>query len=164
MLSKVRISDLKRQIEITAMIAERNNYYTKYDLAVHFIVDETRIHRDIGDLRKIGVNIHSRKSRYSIESGDNSLRRFMRLYVALTETDAETVAAIEPVHTPCMLARTVKLNRAIQSRRNIQILHENVWKEIKPTGLCYTNNEYCLIAEHRNEMTLFPIRRIKNMR
>lgn len=82
--------------------------------------------------------------------------------MALSETDA--VTATEPVHTTCMLARAVKLNRTLQSRQNNQIQHDEVWKEIKPAGLCYTNNEYCLIAEHRNEMTFFPLSRIKNIR
>lgn len=158
----VKISDLKRQIEIAAMVSEQSNRYSKYELAHEFNVSEARIHRDMAELRRMGVDIHSCKNRYSINGGEKALNSLLRLYVALSETGAVTTA--EHAYSPYMLAQAVKLNRAIEFRQNIQILHDDVWKVIKPTGLCYDNNEYCLIAEHRNKNTLFPLNRIKNIR
>lgn len=159
---KIRLSDLKRQIEIAAMIAERNNYYTKYDLADKFNVDASRIHRDIGDLRNMGVNIHSRKSRYALHSGSNILSRLLRCYVAFNETDA--VSDIQPVQSTRTLAQVVALNRAVQSGKDVQILHEGIWKTVRPLGLRYVAPDYCFIAEFRNETALFPLSRITDIR
>lgn len=162
MLSNVKISDLKRQIEIAVLIAERSSHYTKYDLAVKFTVDASRIHRDIGELRKMGVDIHSRKNRYTIQGGERALSCLIRWYVTLSETDAVTAA--EPVHSARTFARVVGLNRAVQSGKDVQILHEGIWKTVKPLGLRYVAPDYCFIAKFRNETSLFSLSRILDIR
>lgn len=163
MLSKVRISDLKRQTEIAVMISDRGGYYTKCELADKFNIDASRIHRDIGELRKMGIDIHSRKGRYEMNSGGPVLSRLMRWYVALVETDALT--DIHPVHSARTHAQVVSLNRAIQLKQPVQILYNGDWKEVMPLGIQYDESrQYVLLVRHRNEKLKFPVNDIKNLR
>lgn len=81
MILDAKISDIKRQIEVAAKISEKNRQLTQYDLACEFGVSEARIRRDVAVLNKNGMDIHSRKGRYSIHAPDELICRLTRWYL-----------------------------------------------------------------------------------
>lgn len=60
------MQNVLREIKIALFVFEHQNNCSEYDIAEHFIMSTSTVHRTIGSLRKLGITVYSRRKRYCI--------------------------------------------------------------------------------------------------
>jgi predicted DNA-binding transcriptional regulator YafY len=88
-MSRASNNDLLRQIEIAAAVLEKPGYYSEKDLCELFDeISVQSIRRDAEKLRTLGIDIHSRKQKYSVDSlKPKILNDLICTYLALNKND-----------------------------------------------------------------------------
>lgn len=165
MFPDVKIRDLKRQIEIAALVYEKQGCYSELDLAELLTVSEPRIHRDVADLRALGVGIYSRKKRFHIDGSEKIISRLIKLLIVLS--DAENGSRLVPdccVKKSKTLKHIAGLNRAINESKVVQIEYRSDWREVLPAGLYEYSGRYYLLAVYHKNLMSFSLDSIQDIR
>lgn len=159
-MKEKRMSDLMRQCEIALLITKKNGCYSKHELAEKFYVDDSRIKRDMMELRGEGVNIYSRKGKYKIEWSDGLCELF-KFYIKFS-TDFLNIK--NEYITTEIIDKTMLLKQAFESKNKLEIQHDGLWKIVTPRCLKNKEDGFYLVAErygHEEEIALTQIQAMR---
>lgn len=166
----IDILKLKRQIEILGLIL--NSKFDTFDLAEIFKCDEVTIKRDLSELRKNGIDIHSRKHKGVILENNlpvNKIKEFILQYlnicIANSPLDKATNLIIKKQNHNA-LSIIVTLQRCIEGNFKILIDYEKTHtiKEknlnLSPLLIFKADNYWRLLALQNNTYRQFIINKI----
>lgn len=154
-LMKSIISDeVLRRIEIIAMVLEKSDYYTELDFVEYFNVSPQTIRADMEKIRRMGFDIHSRKSRY--QGGKILPKLFNELictYFAINKYDIiKNLGLIKKKFGKKTLNVFVKILKSINQRRVLRFGYgknshgETVLKTVTPVTLSRVNRNIYLFG------------------
>ena len=153
----MKSSKEQRQVEIVSLAQSKQKKYSVTDLCAEFGLEVATIHRDLNDLRTLGIPIHSMAKKVQLDRklSEKQIQILLARYLA---------AVGETIGYPKNISLTVKklkeksidtivaLVNAIMKRRLLKISYykkysnETVERIIEPYELIPTSKEWRLIA------------------
>lgn len=167
---------IKRQIEILGLVLNSNSKFDTFDLAEIFNCDEITIKRDLSELRKNGVDIHSRKNKGVVVESNVSLHKikdFILQYLGFCVTNSTLDKATNLIvkklnHTA--LSNIVSIQRCIEKKCKIIIDYDKteLIKEknllVSPLLIFKADNYWRLLCIHENSYRQFILNKINSIK
>ena len=147
--------ELLRQIEIAALVLEKPDYYTEFDLSELFDgISKQTIRRDAEKLREIGVNMHSHKKLFRVDGmASSALNDLICTYLALNRNDIiKNLKLIEKKFKDKTLLIFVKILKAINNKEILELHYgrnqygETIRRYITPVTINRTGRTIYLLG------------------
>lgn len=176
--------ELLRQIEILAMIHEKDAYYSENDLCEYFGgISPATLRRDLSAIRSFGVSVHTERGvvcfSHNIKEKEQKknylilLNQLISLYIAINEK--ETIRNLRGIFKKFKnrtLNMFVKIIKSINSKKIIRLEYSSnsegatKFYEITPIGFNRTQHSFHLIGLNNDEIDsikFFLFERIKDI-
>ena len=165
----------RRQVEILALIGDTSANYSVADLCEHFSVEVATIHRDLQELRGLGLSIHSLRGAVQITRPltEADLRLLLSRYVSFVGNAVafpkSTSVVVKKLKGRSLLIFT-ELVRAIEKRRAVEIQYYKMFDDtlvtrtIEPYQLFSTSREWMLIARSDDIFKHFLLQNIREIK
>jgi len=164
------LKEFKRQVEIVAIVYEYPSRYSEFDLIDRFKVSQATIRRDFIILKKMGVDIRSRKRKVILDLNLKTMNSLLSSYISINaQNNIKNLKQIRKSLKNKTISLFVSILKAINERRYIRIQYvqnENdipELREIIPFYLNSTNRSFHVIAYENNQLNFFRIEGIKSI-
>ncbi len=167
---------IKRQTEILGLVLDSNSKFDTFDLAELFGCDEITIKRDLSELRKNGIDIHSRKNKGVIVESNlptqkikETILQYLGFCVANSHLDKATNLIVTKLNHKA-LSNIVTIQRCIEKKCKIIINYEKteLIKEnnliLSPLLIFKADNYWRLLGVHENTFRQFIINKINSVK
>ncbi len=163
--------EIKRQVEISAIVYEKPGFYSEYDLADMFKTSPTTIRRDLLALRKIGADIYSRKGKLLTDFNHKDLNTLISKYYLLnSDFDVRNIKALNNIFKNKTLSIFVNIIKAIIEKLEIQVdfrrpaSSDEIKKVLSPIYLLPAQKSFYLIAFDKKEIKFYRIETITGIK
>lgn len=170
-----KISKEKRQVEILSLVENPSELCSVVDLCGHFRVETATIHRDLRDLREVGINIHSTKQGIRLEKPLtlDDYNKLISIYLAVSGEAVgypKNISLITKKLQSKSLLIFTELVKAIENNHRIELLYtkyyssETVIRLVEPYKLLPTTRDWRLIAWSSDYFKQFIVENIKRIK
>ena len=166
---------IKRQIEILGYAADPDSQRTPVDIADQYQCEELTIQRDLNDLRKHGIDVHSRKKEgihLAQPMQNKTLKELIVQYLGLCApaavVDKGTSLLVKRWKSKALL-NIVLLQRSIEQRRVIIIDYEkeagvfDLRCSIYPLLIFQSEGSWRVLAQHEDRMKQYHLNKIVSL-
>lgn len=165
------IKEIQRQIEIAAMVYEKPDYYSEYDLADLFKTSPTTIRRDLKALRTIGADIHSRKGKLQALFNLKDLNMLISKYYTLNSVfEVRNIKVLRNIFKNRTLSIFVNIIKAINEKLEIQAdfripsSSDESKKVLSPVYLMPAQKSFYMIAYDFDDLKFYRIETITGIK
>lgn len=166
---------IKRQLEIIGNAISSKNYYSTFDLADKFAVEELTIKRDLREIRSQGIDIHSSKKKgISILSkiSEGKLKELILEYISFSYSESfhdKATSLLIKKHGVKSLSLIIQIQEAIESSRVLlidyhskaDVLKKDV--EIYPMRIFQSGNDWRVLASNDSIMKQYILSKIETV-
>ena len=166
---------IKRQIEILGYAADPDSQRSPVDIADQYQCEELTIQRDLNDLRKHGIDVHSRKKEgihLAQPMQNKTLKELIVQYLGLCApaavVDKGTSLLVKRWKSKALL-NIVLLQRSIEQRRVIIIDYEkeagvfDLRCSIYPLLIFQSEGSWRVLAQHEDRMKQYHLNKIVSL-
>lgn len=165
------IKEIQRQIEIAAMVYERPDHYSEYELAELFRTSPTTIRRDLKALRTFGADIHSRKGKLQASFNLKDLNMLISKYYSLNSAfEVRNIKILRDIFKNKTLSIFVNIIKAINEKSEIQVdfripsSSEELKKVLSPVYLLPAQKSFYMIAYDIDDLKFYRIETITGIK
>lgn len=164
---------IKRQLEIIGNAISSKNYYSTFDLADKFSVEELTIKRDLREIRSQGIDIHSSKKKgISILSKipEGKLKELILEYISFSYSESfhdKATSLLIKKHGVKSLSLIIQIQEAIELSKALAINYHSkadVLKkdvEICPIRIFQSGNDWRILAINDDIMKQYILSKIE---
>ena len=169
------IAKERRQVEIISLVQSSKKKFSVVDLCLHFNVEVATIHRDLQELRKLGIPIHSTHKSINIEKklAEKELLLLLNQYFVHAGDSLafpKSTSLLVKKRKTGAINIMVNLVNAIEKRDILEINYykmfdnETVIRIIEPYELFSTTREWRLIARSDDTFKQFIVDNIDSVK
>lgn len=165
------IKEIQRQIEIAAIVYEKQSFYSEYDLADIFKTSPTTIRRDLQALRSLGADIHSRKGKLQTSINLKVLNFLISKYYSLNSAiEVRNIKVLRNIFKNKTLSIFVNIIKAINEKLEVQAdfripsSSEELKKILSPVYLMPVQKSFYMIAYDFNDLKFYRIETITGIK
>ncbi len=165
------IKEIQRQIEIAAMVYEKPNFYSEYELSEVFKTSPTTIRRDLKALRTIGADIHSRKNKLVAYFSIRDLNKLISSYYAISSPlEFKNLTLLKNKFKEKTLSMFINILKAIRDKHEVQLIYrfspesEKYTKIIYPIYLIDGGKSFYLITYENHDLKIFRLETLEEIK
>lgn len=171
-MNETRVN-LKRQVEILGLVLDNPWKYKNLDLEMIFDCARPTIQRDLKELRKMGVDIHSASGKgIYVARGimDATLRQLVEIYLWLSQTESLQNKGIDFLvaeKREKAVSLLVMIQKSIEERRQLKITYrkygtaEPRYRTVNPLLIFEKENTWRLLADEGEKRKQFILEKIE---